>query len=99
MEKLKPCPFCGGEAKIRERPAFLDESLLIVCTKCGTRQPAILIDHQKIKPEIGPDGACLLDESTRYNRAQAARVAAEKWNRRIYENQADSRADKETEMG
>lgn len=32
MDKLKPCPFCGGEAKyIREdRP-------MVTCTKCNAR--------------------------------------------------------------
>lgn len=35
MERLKPCPFCGGEAKIAEKN-FVRYSLWIaVCQKCG----------------------------------------------------------------
>jgi len=29
MDKLKPCPFCGGEA------AFLGETQSIKCKRCG----------------------------------------------------------------
>ena len=29
MDKLKPCPFCGGEA------AFLGETCTIKCKQCG----------------------------------------------------------------
>lgn len=31
MEKLKPCPFCGGEAKISHE----SEGVLVRCQKCG----------------------------------------------------------------
>ena len=39
MEALKPCPFCGGNAKVRESKDSRSEegySLSeVVCTKCG----------------------------------------------------------------
>lgn len=39
MERLKPCPFCGGEAKIAEKDFvknFVRYSLwTAVCQKCG----------------------------------------------------------------
>ena len=36
MIKLKPCPFCGGEAEV-ERPGTTRQSCIIACTECGCR--------------------------------------------------------------
>lgn len=36
MIKLKPCPFCGGEAEI-ERMGTNRQSCIIACTECGCR--------------------------------------------------------------
>lgn len=33
MEKLKPCPFCGGEAKVQRFP----RNYSVYCTECGAR--------------------------------------------------------------
>ena len=38
MPKLKPCPFCGGEADIRE-PNIFYWGKVIVCEKCGVQMP------------------------------------------------------------
>lgn len=32
-EKLKPCPFCGGEARIDKDPRYA----AIMCKECGAR--------------------------------------------------------------
>ena len=34
--ELKPCPFCGGEAKI-ERVGDFRKSTIYACTECGCR--------------------------------------------------------------
>lgn len=34
MEKLKPCPFCGGEAKLQEQ-IIAKGAWSVVCHKCG----------------------------------------------------------------
>ena len=79
MNKIKvdllPCPFCGGEAVVRECKVFLADGILIQCSHCPARQDLILIDHPKLTAEG-------LDESTRYTREQAIEKAASEWNRR-----------------
>ncbi len=35
-EKLKPCPFCGGEAEF-ERTGTRRQSAIVACTNCGCR--------------------------------------------------------------
>ena len=35
--ELKPCPFCGGEAKMRIETAFGRSSVTIECENCGAR--------------------------------------------------------------
>lgn len=41
MNKLKPCPFCGGEAKLEifeSRKLWIkDESYYVTCPICGAR--------------------------------------------------------------
>lgn len=36
MEKLKPCPFCGGKAKVRSVNIFRAE-IEVMCEKCRNR--------------------------------------------------------------
>lgn len=38
MDKLKPCPFCGGEARL-----FVNDGVRVFCTECGA-STEILID-------------------------------------------------------
>lgn len=35
MEKLKPCPFCGGEAEITETKMFRNQDCYVQCKGCG----------------------------------------------------------------
>jgi Lar family restriction alleviation protein len=36
MAELKPCPFCGGEAKIRDFTIVdLEPEIDVFCTNCG----------------------------------------------------------------
>lgn len=76
--ELKPCPFCGGKAKIRDCHVYLDEAVLIECPKCFVRTSRILINHPAYTNKSFPQ----LDESTRYTREQAIAKAAIIWNRR-----------------
>ena len=73
--ELKPCPFCGGEAEVREGFVYADNAVLIRCQKCFVKTEKVLINH----PKITYYGT---DESTRYTKEQAIQKAAEIWNRR-----------------
>ncbi len=35
MDKLKPCPFCGGEATIRKYEYFSEDTYNVYCEECG----------------------------------------------------------------
>ena len=35
MDKLKPCPFCGGEAEVREAKYLGLKGFVVTCLKCG----------------------------------------------------------------
>jgi len=37
MTKLKPCPFCGGEAELSSGKFDGKETSYVLCTKCGSR--------------------------------------------------------------
>lgn len=41
MEKLKPCPFCGGDAK-REDYGLIGNDEVVKCTECGARTKLFL---------------------------------------------------------
>lgn len=50
MDKLKPCPFCGGKAELEhsgDRPAFS----YIRCTNCCLKSPGIMISFSKSSDE------------------------------------------------
>lgn len=88
---LKPCPFCGGEAKIIECNVYLDEARRVRCTHCGVTTPPVLVDH----PAYTADSFPYLDESTRYTAEQASEKVAEQWNRRVRENDKKQIEEKE----
>lgn len=39
MEQLKPCPFCGGEAHLKEIPLPSYPIIWIECVNCGAGFP------------------------------------------------------------
>ena len=75
MDKLKPCPFCGGAAELTNSNAYGSPIVFVRCAKCKARTPYMWIDHPRMK-------AAGLDESTRYTEEQAEAKAIEAWNRR-----------------
>lgn len=77
MPELKPCPFCGGVAELREVHAYLTEGWRVQCESCKNCTMPTWIDQPLMNGTGSPD------ESTRYTSDQAAQIAAEKWNRRI----------------
>lgn len=77
MEKLKPCPFCGGEAEIMclstvNEHGILSKVFVITCKECGLRNPKAF----RIFAQIHNDGICVFDESEK-------KEAIEAWNRRV----------------
>lgn len=78
---LKPCPFCGGEAEVRDGLNFMTDTKIVTCKKCHVRTTPVSVDH----PNFSAHG---LDESTRYTPEQAAQIACDMWNRRAKDENA-----------
>ena len=86
MVRLKPCPFCGGEAAIGDVMTFRHEGKRIKCTKRYAGTMYVLIDAPKVNLLDNT-----VDESTRYTEEQAIQRAIELWERRAGNgNQTDS---------
>ena len=75
--KLRECPFCGGEATVKQGNIYMDKIVLVTCSKCHVRTDFVFIDHPKLDCKTGG-----LDESTRYTERQAVEKAMNIWNRR-----------------
>lgn len=75
MTTLKPCPFCGGEAELRDGNIYMTATKIITCKRCHVRTLPVQIDC----PSMTDSG---IDESTRYTAEQAEQKAIELWNRR-----------------
>lgn len=76
--ELKPCPFCGADAEVKEGTVYGEKAMRARCTQgCVTTKP-FLVNHPKYTQKTFPN----LDESTRYTEEQARQKAAELWNRR-----------------
>lgn len=69
---LKPCPFCGGEAALREQPIYVYNAIFAHCTNCKARVMEAFSDAPNI------DGVTLGKE-------KATQKAIEAWNRRAEE--------------
>lgn len=66
---LKPCPFCGGEAKLMRPPQFAEAYAFIACTKCRAAGPLMVI-KRKLPPRLKLDDPILAP-------------VLESWNRRV----------------
>lgn len=42
VTELKPCPFCGGKARL-----FVSNGVRVLCTKCGATT-RILVDSERV---------------------------------------------------
>lgn len=58
-DELKPCPFCGGEAKLKETEYL---GMYIVCSKCGAktsyrlgRSLIVKMWNRRVQPTFTPD--------------------------------------------
>ena len=74
--KLKPCPFCGGEAELKKLGVICDEGYAVVCKECKARTKLTFIE----KP--GKDAK--LDSFRRIAKAKLIR----QWNMRAGEGNA-----------
>jgi Lar family restriction alleviation protein len=81
MTELKPCPFCGGEAKFFAK-AYLERGITrgwqfgIYCTKCNVTTP---------KTNYGLE-IQLADWGNIITTVDERPLAIEAWNRRTHEN-------------
>lgn len=49
LNKLKPCPFCGGKATFYTESSYPDEWTGILCSKCGFKTNAVWSIDEEIK--------------------------------------------------
>ena len=80
MYKLKPCPFCGAPAELKECRTYCATGWRVKCIKCKVGTQGVFVNLPETK--FGAHGP-FLDESTRYTSEQAAEIAVKTWNRRI----------------
>ena len=52
--KIKPCPFCGGEAKRFAKQLNGENTLVMYCSRCGAFGPTKVIQNPRIKDEDNP---------------------------------------------
>ena len=75
--KLKPCPFCGGEAEIKKCGIICDEAYVVVCKECKVRTRMEFINRPKIDEEK-------TEKTAEDFEKDAMKAAADKWNRRVH---------------
>jgi len=56
--KLKPCPFCGGQAELDSQQSFrefvsgkISRSVAVYCTKCSAEISVCIPDVPDVQPE------------------------------------------------
>lgn len=52
--KLKPCPFCGGEAKKQAQEINGIRAIYVVCGKCGASSGIYKTHNPRVKDEENP---------------------------------------------
>lgn len=65
MTNLKPCPFCGGEAELKDGNLYCDKTFYVKCKNCKAMTDRTLVNH----PAMALDGSLI--EKTRYTEKQA----------------------------
>ena len=71
---LKPCPFCGGMAEIRETHIYQDEAIIVKCVKCFATTALVFIDNPKHMRDN-------LDKTPRFTFWDAINETERLWNR------------------
>ena len=82
MIELKPCPFCGGNARVKRmscewKNAHIADEFVVKCTECGARLPSF-------RSDIWTDDAGVVHID-----ANGAVDAMEAWNRRASDVNSD----------
>ena len=77
--ELKPCPFCGGKAEIKEGNSYWVPCVYTHCTECGTTLRKVPVEHT-----IYTQG-----KQIRLTKEQAMQKTANEWNRRADNEQRE----------
>ena len=70
--ELKPCPFCGGKAEIKNGNVYGVDSVQAYCTQCSVHMPRVPINHLFYTQ----------GKEVRLTKEQAMQKTANEWNRR-----------------
>lgn len=71
--ELKPCPFCGSKAEIKEGYSYYNKTVQAHCTQCNACMSKVPID-------------CLIytkGKTVRFTKEQATQKTTNEWNRRV----------------